>query len=210
MPIALVAALLLSAAPAAPEADPQAAALAQKVQGLYEKTRDLQAAFTQTYVYAGLGRRQISTGTLKVKKPGMMRWDYATPSVKTIAVTGKRLVQYEPEDRQAYVDESFDATAMSAAVTFLLGQGDLAKEFRLTLGEGGTLVLIPKVEDPRVQRIALTVGPEGEVLATSVLDGAGNENRLAFSAMKRNAGLSDADFRIDLPRDVRRLAPPGR
>jgi outer membrane lipoprotein carrier protein len=210
MPIALVAALLLAAAPAAPESDPQAAALAQRVQGLYEKTRDLQATFTQTYVYAGLGRRQVSTGTLKVKKPGMMRWDYATPSVKTISVTGKRLVQYEPEDRQAYVDEAFDATAMSAAVTFLLGQGDLAKDFRLTLGEGGSLVLLPRVEDPRVQRIALTVGPEGEVLATSVLDGAGNENRLAFSAMKRNAGLADADFKVDLPKDVRRLAPPGK
>jgi len=198
-------------APAArPATDPAAAALAQKVQALYERTKDLEARFTQTYVYAGLGRRLVSTGLLKVRKPGLMRWDYATPSRKTIAVTGKRLVQYEPEDKQAYVDEAFDATAMSAAVTFLLGQGDLAKEFDLSLGEGGSLVLTPKVEDPRVQRIVLTVGPEGEVLGTTVLDGGGNENRLAFSEMKRNAGLSDADFKVELPKDVRRIAPPGK
>src|SRR5512147_551500 len=90
-------------APARPATDPAALALAQKVQALYEKTKDLQSRFTQTYVYAGLGRRLVSTGVLKVKKPGLMRWDYATPSKKTVAVTGKKLVQYEPEDRQAYV-----------------------------------------------------------------------------------------------------------
>ncbi|HET9552481.1 MAG TPA: outer membrane lipoprotein carrier protein LolA [Anaeromyxobacteraceae bacterium] len=192
-------------APAGPAAD-----LARKVQALYERTRDLEARFTQTYVYAGLGRKLVSTGTLKVKKPGLMRWDYATPSKKTIAVTGSRLVQWEPEERQAYVDERFDATAMSAAVTFLLGQGDLAREFHLALGEGGALVLTPKADDPRVQRITLTVGPEGEVLGTAVLDGAGNENRLVFEQTKRNAGLADADFHVAVPKDARRIGPPGK
>jgi outer membrane lipoprotein carrier protein len=192
-------------APAGPAAD-----LARKVQALYERTRDLEARFTQTYVYAGLGRKLVSTGTLKVKKPGLMRWDYATPSRKTIAVAGSRLVQWEPEEKQAYVDEHFDATAMSAAVTFLLGQGDLSREFHLALGEGGALVLTPRAEDPRVQRITLAVGPEGEVLGTTVLDGAGNENRLVFEQMRRNAGLSDADFHVALPGDARRIGPPGR
>jgi outer membrane lipoprotein carrier protein len=122
-----------------------------------------------------------------------------------VAVTGKKLVQYEPEERQAWVDEQFDATAMTAAVSFLLGTGDLARDFTASLGEGGTLVLRPKQADPRVARIAFTVGPDGEVLATSVLDGAGNENRLAFSAIKRNAGLADAAFEVKLPAGTRRV-----
>ena len=54
-------------------------------------------------------------------------------------------------------------------------------------------------------RIIFTVGPDGEVLATSVLDGAGNENRLAFSAIKRNAGLADAAFEVKLPAGTRRV-----
>jgi outer membrane lipoprotein carrier protein len=166
--------------------------------------------FTQTYTYAGLGRRAVSTGTLKVRKPGLMRWDYATPSRKTIAVVGQRLVQYEPEENQAYVDERFDATAMSAAVTFLLGTGDLAKEFVPTLDAAGGLVLTPRSPDPRVARITLTTGPDGEVLGTAVLDGAGNENRLVFQALRRNAGLAEAAFQVDLPKDVRRVLPPGR
>jgi outer membrane lipoprotein carrier protein len=192
-----------AAAPTAPA--PSAAELTRKVQAFYEKTRDLEAAFTQTYLYAGLGRKLTSSGTLKVKKPGLMRWDYQSPSPKVVAVTGKKLVQYEPEERQAYVDEQFDATAMTSAVAFLLGSGDLARDFHGALGEGGTLVLRPKVADPRVERITFTVGPDGEVLSTSVIDGSGNENRLTFSAIKRNAGLADGAFEVKLPAGTRRV-----
>src|SRR5512147_2814915 len=167
--IAALATLVLAAsAGAAP--DPAAADLARKVQAYYERTQDLEARFQQVYTYSGFGRKQVSSGTLRVKKPGMMRWDYEKPTAKTIAVKGSRLVQYEPQEHQAYVDEKFDASAMSAAVTFLLGKGDLAREFDLATGDGGTLVLRPKVPDPRVESIALTVGPSGEVGATRVVD----------------------------------------
>src|SRR5512138_596806 len=194
-------------APAAPK-DPAAAALAAKVQGYYERTRDLEAQFTQTYTYAGFGRRQVSSGTLRVKKPGMMRWDYEKPGPKTVAVKGSRLVQYEPEEHQAYVDEKFDASAMSAAVTFLLGKGDLAKEFDLSTDDLGRLVLTPKVADPRVESIALTVGDDGAVTATRVLDGSGNVNELKFGDVKRNVGIADSAFDVKLPKDVRRVTPP--
>ena len=207
----IVVVLLTSlAAPASEGAAPAATAptaieLTRKVQAFYEKTRDLEAAFTQTWTYAGAGRKLTSTGTLKVKKPGLMRWDYRTPSPKVVAVTGRKLVQYEPEEQQAYVDEQFDATAMTSALTFLLGRGDLAREFTPSLGEGGALVLLPRVADPRLARVTFTVGPDGEVLATSVLDGSGNENRLVFSAIRRNTGLSDAAFEVKLPKGTRRV-----
>ena len=202
-------AVLLLAAPAAPAPD-QANDLARKVQAYYESTRDLEARFQQTYTYSGFGRRQNSSGVLKVKKPGMMRWDYERPTPKTIAVKGSRLVQYEPEERQAYVDEKFDASAMSAAVTFLLGKGDLAKEFDLATGEGGTLVLRPKTPDPRVESIALSVGPSGEVTATRVTDGAGNVNEVKLTGVRRNPGLPDSAFEVKVPKDVRRVDAAGR
>jgi outer membrane lipoprotein carrier protein len=207
---ALLAALAvsLSAAPAAPSAP--ALALAAKVQGYYERTRDLEARFSQTYTYAGFGRKQASSGTLRVKKPGMMRWDYEKPGRKTIAVKGSRLVQWEPEENQAYVDEKFDASAMSAAVTFLLGKGDLAREFDLSLDDMGALVLRPKTPDPRVEWIALTVAEDGAVTATRVRDGSGNVNELKFTDMKRNPGLPDSAFDVKLPKDARKIAPPAQ
>ncbi len=207
MPV-LQACLALAVALSAAPAPGGSAALAAKVQAYYERTRDLEARFTQTYTYSGFGRKQVSSGTLRVKKPGMMRWDYEKPAAKTIAVKGSRLVQWEPEENQAYVDDKFDASAMSAAVTFLLGKGDLAREFDLSVSDLGELVLRPKAPDPRVQSIALTVAEDGAVTATRVLDGSGNVNELKFTAMKRNPGLPDSAFDVKLPKDVRRIAPP--
>src|SRR5512132_1891578 len=206
--IAIAAALLVAAA--APAPDLPAAELARKVQSYYERTADLEARFQQTYTYSGFGRRQVSSGTLRVKKPGMMRWDYEKPGKKTIAVKGSRLVQFEPEENQAYVDERFDATAMSAAVTFLLGKGDLAREFDLATDASGALLLRPKEEDPRVESIALSVGPSGEVTATRVTDGAGNVNEVKLTGVRRNPGLPEAAFDVKLPKDVHRVDASGR
>jgi outer membrane lipoprotein carrier protein len=214
--LALALATLASTATAAePSATPpppaaEAQALARKIQAFYERTRDLTAAFRQTYTYAGMGRRQVSSGLLQVKKPGMMRWEYQKPVAKVVAVKGSRLVQYEPVENQAYVDERFDATAMSAAVTFLLGKGELEKDFEPSLGKDGALVLRPRDADPRVETIELTAAPDGQITATRVVDGAGNVNEIAFTDVKRNTGLGDAVFEVKLPEGVTRIAPPGR
>jgi outer membrane lipoprotein carrier protein len=205
-PALLAAALALSAA-APPPAD--AAALARSVQSFYERTKDLEATFVQTYTYAAFGRSQTSRGTLRVKKPGKLRWDYDEPSRKTIVVNGSRLVQFEPEPNQAYVDDHFDASAMSAAVTFLLGKGSLEKEFELAAGGDGKLVLTPRKPDSRVEQVVLTVGEGGEVKVTRVVDGSGNVNEITFQKLRRNVGLGDGVFVLDLPKDVHRVKPPG-
>jgi len=204
----LTALAMAQTAPPAPAADP-AGALAAKVQAFYDRTKDLTARFEQTYTYAGFGRKQVSSGKLSVKKPGMMRWDYERPEPKTVAVKGARLVQWEPEANQAYVDERFDSTALSAAVTFLLGKGELAKEFVPSLGQGGALVLTPRTPDPRVATVTLEVDPDGQVLGTRVVDGSGNVNEIRFREVKRNVGLKDAAFEVKLPAGVHRIAPPG-
>ncbi|BDG09784.1 LolA family protein [Anaeromyxobacter paludicola] len=200
--------LLLCALAAAPA--PEAQQLAAKVQAAYERTRDLEARFVQTYTYAAFGRSQVSRGTLEVKKPGKMRWDYQEPAHKTVVVNGSRLVQYEPEVNQAYVDDHFDATAMSAAVTFLLGKGSLEKEFEPSIGERGELVLVPRRPDGRVARIALGVDAAGDVTSTRVVDEGGNVNEVRFEGARRNVGLKDSRFELKLPADVRRVAAPGR
>ncbi len=208
--LALALALLVSAAPAQAAAAPatDAQALVRKVQAFYERTQDLSARFQQTYTYTGFGRKQVSSGVLLVKKPGMMRWDYQKPSPKTVAVKGNRLVQYEPDQNQAYVDDHFDSSGMSAALTFLLGKGDLEKEFEISAGANGALVLRPRETDPRVDSIELVAGADGQISATRVVDGAGNVNEIQFEGVKRNTGIKDSAFDVKLPEGVTRLTAP--
>lgn len=200
--IAALAALALAATPAAPAGARDAATLAREVQTYYDRTKDLEARFVQTYTYATFGRSQTSRGTLRVKKPGKLRWDYAAPSQKTVLVNGAKLVQWEPEVNQAYVDDHFDATALSAAVTFLVGQGRLEREFAFSTDAEGRLVLTPRQPDGRVREVVLTVGEGGVVTATRVVDGSGNTNALEFEEVRRNPGLADAVFELQLPKDV--------
>ena len=209
--LALAVALSLAAAPAAPAAEaPDARALVRKVQASYERTRDLTARFRQTYTYSGFGRRQTSSGLLQVKKPGMMRWEYQKPTPKTVAVKGSRLVQYEPGEAQAYVDEHFDSSGMSAALAFLLGQGDLEKEFEVSVSSTGALVLRPREQDPRVDTIELVADADGSITSTRVVDGAGNVNEIQFEDVKRNTGIPDSAFDVKLPEGVQRVAPPAK
>jgi outer membrane lipoprotein carrier protein len=204
----IAAALTLALASTA--AAPEAPALAGKVQAYYEKTKDFAANFVQTYTYSAAGRSQTSRGTLRVKKPGKLRWDYLDPSKKTIVVNGARLVQYEPEENQAFVDEHFDASAMSAAVTFLLGKGKLAREFELSAEAADRLVLTPRKPDARVDRVVLTVSDSVEVTDTRVVDGSGNVNEVEFQKLQRNVGLKDDVFDLELPKDVHLVKPPGQ
>jgi len=198
----------LAAAAPAPPADAQA--LVRKVQAFYEHTEDLTARFRQTYTYAGFGRKQVSSGVLKVKKPGMMRWEYQSPTPKTVAVKGNRLVQYEPDENQAYVDEHFDASGMSAALAFLLGKGDLEKEFQVSASSTGSLLLRPREPDPRVEVIELVARPDGQIDATRVVDGSGNVNEIELENVKRNTGIADSAFEVKLPEGVNRISPPGK
>jgi outer membrane lipoprotein carrier protein len=206
LPVLLALSVAAPAEPAA--APPDAQALVQKVQSFYERTKDVQAKFQQIYTYSGFGRKQLSSGTLLVKKPGMMRWEYEKPAKKVVVVKGNRLVQYEPEENQAYVDEHFDSSGMSAALTFLLGKGDLAKDFEVSASGGGTLVLRPRVEDPRVDRIELVAAPDGQITATRVWDGADNLNEIRLEDVRRNTGIPDSAFDLKLPAGVTRLEPP--
>ena len=72
----MILALLLAVTPAQ---------VAQRVQHFYAHTRDFSAKFAQRRVSASLGRTEDLTGTVRVKKPGLVRWDYETPEARSIS-----------------------------------------------------------------------------------------------------------------------------
>jgi outer membrane lipoprotein carrier protein len=47
-----------------------------------------------------------ATGTLKIKRPGMMRWEYQSPDPQVIITDGDKLWIYRPEDKQVMVGEA--------------------------------------------------------------------------------------------------------
>jgi outer membrane lipoprotein carrier protein len=198
----LVLALLL----AAPHKDP-GSAIARRVQAFYAKTKDFSATFRQRYTYVAMGRTEDSEGTVRVKKPGLVRWDYARPEKRTLYLQGTTLWIWRPEDQEAQVKRDFGGDQLSSAFTFLWGKGDLLREFSpkavrapagLPPGEG--LELTPLKPAPGVQKLLFVVGKDGQVLASLVTNPQGDLNQIVFAEAKVDQGLADSLFQFTPPK----------
>jgi len=180
------------AAPAPPALTaPQVVASVQK---FYLDTQKLKADFKQTYTNTVFGKSSTSTGKVYVQKPGKMRWDYVTPERKHFISDGTTLWVYEPVNKQAY-KQDLKNTVLPVAVTFLYGQGDLAKDFTPTLDPGkygvkGDLVLklTPKQPSAQYKHLWLVVDPaDYHVKESIVLEASDNLNHFRFFNFKSNA-----------------------
>ena len=87
-------------------AQPAAAkGLIERMEERTRRTTSLTAEFVQTYRSAALGREQVERGTLKIKRPGRMLWEYREPERKTFLSDGKAFYFYVPAERQVIVRE---------------------------------------------------------------------------------------------------------
>jgi outer membrane lipoprotein carrier protein len=102
-----------------------------------------------------------------------------------------------------------DTSQLSASVTFLFGQGNLADEFSITKGacegcKGTLLVLDPLKPDPRFRQVRLEVDPKtAQVLKSTVVDPDGSENTISFLNLKTNVGIDKEHFKLNPPEDTR-------
>src|SRR2546430_5344499 len=185
-----MAALLLALLRAVPARDP-GRALAQRVQAFYAHTRDFSASFRQHYTYVAIGRTEDSEGLVQVKKPGLVRWDYASPDRRTLYIEGRTLWIWRPDDQGAQVKRDFGGEQLSSAFTFLWGKGNLLKEFSPKsvpvppgLPPGDGLELTPLKPVAGVQKLPFVVAKDGQGLASVVPQPAGGVKHNIFSQAK--------------------------
>jgi outer membrane lipoprotein carrier protein len=104
-------------------------ALLKGVETRYNKTKTLQVLFHEDYTPPGRAKRSES-GTLALRKPGKMRWDYDQPKGKLFVSDGKFLWLYTPDGNRAERMKLKESDDMRAPLAFLLGKLDFQKEFR--------------------------------------------------------------------------------
>ncbi len=109
--------------------------VATSLQRKYDTIRDFSADFVHTHEGGVLKRKRDERGTLLVKKPGKMRWNYKAPDEKVFVSDGVRLIQYLPDENRAIVSGVPDDD--QAAVLFLAGSGNLTRDFNVSFGQGG-------------------------------------------------------------------------
>lgn len=184
----------------------------KQMQIFYNKTKDLKGKFKQVYTDTLYNRRRTSYGYLYVRKPGMMRWNYASPERKSFIADGKELWVWEPRDKQAFRNPLSTST-LSSGLTFLLGAGDLAREFQIVyatakedqLGGPGGLVLklLPKKPTAQYQYLLLSLRKQDFAVTESMVVSKHSRNHFLFTKIKTNTKLASALFRFKPPEGTR-------
>jgi outer membrane lipoprotein carrier protein len=171
-------------------------ALIRKVDEHYNHLSSLRAHYSEHY--SGMGMDRSEEGTLLLKKPGRMRWSYATPVGKLFVLDGKFAWFYTPGDAQATRVPAKQLDDLRSPLRFLLGHTQLKKELdNLTVAaadSGFRIAGVPKGMEQRVKLLTLGVTATGaiESMRLEELDGVVTE--FTFSDMQENVPVKDADF----------------
>src|SRR5271165_1615665 len=190
-------------------AQPDVHAIADKVDQRYNHLQTLEAQFSETYSGAGMTRTE--SGTLTLKKPGRMRWDYEQPRPKMFLTDGTTAWFYVPGEQQVRRASVKQLDDLRSPLRYLLGKTKLEKEFvGLSLASNekplydGDIVLqgIPKSLADRAANTLLEVSGDGLIrrIVIDQLDGSVTEFR--FLQQKENVQVPDKRFQFTPPPGV--------
>jgi outer membrane lipoprotein carrier protein len=199
---------VVAGAQPAREAEP-AAAFAARLQQRLGGIRDFSADFVQSYEGGALRTRTTERGTVQVKKPGRMRWAYTSPEEKLFVSDGRRMYMWIPADKQVMVSTLPAAGEAGTPVLFLLGRGDLTRDFTVAYAAtppaagpaAVALSLTPTRAEP--EYTTLTLVADRPTLALRMLiadDSQGGTSTFTFSNLKENTGVPDSRFAFTIPR----------
>jgi outer membrane lipoprotein carrier protein len=202
--------LLLTLAPAvAANPSPDVHAIAQAVDDRYNHLRTLQAEFTETYEGAGIERTE--SGSLWLKKPGKMRWEYRTPREKLFLSDGKDAWFYLPGDRQVRRTSVKKLDDLRSPLGFLLGKTRLEKELDALamapdvapLTPGNTVLRgVPKAMADRINQVILEITPDFHIARIQFEEADESVTEYRFSEQRENSEIADQRFRFSPPPGV--------
>lgn len=191
---------------AAGQAGPAAQEVAAALQRKYDGVKDFTADFVHESEGGLLRKKQSESGTLQVRKPGRMRWDYRKPEPKLFVSDGRRIYLYVPADNQVIVSPVPTDDQATTAVLFLTGKGNLTRDFTVTYAEGGSadtyaLRLQPKLPERDYDWLQIVVDRKTlQIRALSAGDSQGGRSTFVFTNLKENVGLDDKVFQFKIPR----------
>src|SRR6185312_877027 len=190
-------------------ADDPVKKLASAVDSRYNSLQTFTAEFVETY--SGTGTTRTESGTLSLKRPGKMRWDYREPSQKLFLSDGKTAYFYVPAEHQARKTAVKNLDDFRSPLRYLLGKTKLEKEFdHLAIADApspktaGNIVLsgVPKNMADRVNRVLLEINPQSQIQRITIEEADGAVTEFTFSHIAENVPLADSDFRFTPPAGV--------
>ena len=188
---------------------PDVSAVAAAVDHRYNYLRSLQTEFTE--IYSGAGMERTESGTLQLKKPGKMRWEYRSPREKLFVSDGHNVWFYVPGENQARRSEVKKLDDLRSPLAFLLGKTKLEKELQgLSAAPdvkplaAGNVVLrgVPRGMAGRISQVLLEITPENWIRRIVMEEADGSTTEYRFSAEQEDTAIADRQFQFLVPAGV--------
>ena len=193
-------------APASP--DPPPVEILRTIQRAYRDSPGLVARFSQVVTSRTLPAPQREEGTLYLKPPGKMRWEYSRPRGKLAITDGVKVTLYLPEDRAVLMGPVKDLEGSALTARLLGGSASLEDEFRAeaqrSSGDGRLwiLSLSPRAADFPYDAVTVEALQDGWIQSIRLLDPLGNRIEYQFDRIRSEKNLPEKLFRFDIPRGV--------
>jgi len=181
------------------------------LQAKYSRVSDLKMDFIQSY-QSLRHRQKTETGILYLRRPGMMRWEYKSPTEKLFVSNGKTVYFYLPEEKQVQKTQVKESRDQRVPFLFLLGKGNLKKDFsRIEWATGeqpffaGNKVIYayPKKNIDEFAKILMEFDPDGyQLQRITIFDIDGARSEFVFTNIKENEGISTQLFNFRIPAGV--------
>ncbi len=187
-------------------------AILKRIQTHYQKTDSLTARFSENIAGAN-GMKRARAGKVYYRKPGKMRWEFAGTEAETIVSDGKDIYSYQPDLNQVMKAPLARVFKSSAPAAFLLGVGDIKRDFKASIPEpppADGLVHVALSPKGGGETIELGLDPKSYNLTwLRITDQLGNVSTLRFSDIQSNIALNDAIFAFVPPKDADIVEAPG-
>ncbi len=178
------------------------------IQAFYESTQSIRAEFVQETIHPN-GQKEVRTGRVWIKKPGLFRWEYLTPEKFIVISDGTNLYVYYPEEKRVFVYPTGKAISSQLALGFMSGRGDIRKDLRIesynSLSDNlWELNFLPPSQENQVEKITLFVDlSTGEVKRFIVWHKTGEKVLVNFRKLEYNVNMSDKIFKFTPPKDAK-------
>ena len=183
------------------------AAIVDAIQKQYDATDTFQARFIQRSYLKILGQSQKAEGSVSIKKPGRMKWDYKAPDRQILVSNNQGLWLYLPDEKQVTKMKAQSIYSSNTPALFLAGRGKLTESF--TIGnvteKGGVYIaeFIPKDKVQNLSKMVLLADKKNyQIVGSRVYDNLGNKTEMLFNNIQTNPSLENKVFHFEVPKGV--------
>ena len=162
----------------------------------------LQASFKQSIFSPANDVIDYTEGSVLLKKPGNIMWQFTVPSLKRIIVRNQKISTYDANLNQVVI-VPFSDRYQSSLANILLNNDSLMSYYQITSETSNnnvySVILVQKESNNLFTKMKITIV---EMLLTEIKlwDASGQSIAIIFDDVILNAPLADSSFEFSIPK----------